>query len=56
MDRTASVLLLPALPEPPEAEQSLEQIIGDDEAFDVVGITVLHKPEVERCFPDQYYE
>ena len=39
--------LLPALSEPPQAQQSLEQIVGDDEALDVVRITILHEPEGE---------
>ena len=47
--------LLPALPEPPEAEQSLEQIVGDDEALDVVRVTILHKPEIDKFYPDKYY-
>ena len=46
--------LLPALPEAPQAEQSLEQIIGDDEALDVVRLTILHKPEVESFYPAIY--
>ena len=48
--------LPPALPEPPEAEQSLEQIVRDDEALDVVRITILHKPEVECFYPAKYDE
>ena len=47
--------LLPAFPEPPEAEQSLEQIVGDDEALDVVRITILHKPKIDKVNPDMYY-
>ena len=40
-------LLLPSLREPPQAEQGLEEIIGDDDCFDVIRFTILHVPKFQ---------
>ena len=35
---------LPALAEPPEAEQGLEEVVGDDDALQLKSLPVLHQP------------
>ena len=37
--------LLPALGEAPETEESLEQVVADDDVLDLIRLSVLHKPE-----------
>ena len=39
--------LLPALGEAPQAEESLEEVVGDDDMLDLVRLTVLHEPECQ---------
>ena len=47
--------LLPALREPPQAEQGLEEIIGDDDCFDVIRFTILHVPKFQCKIWVTYY-